>query len=55
MSNSWFEAEGYEFNSALVPEACIGGNALQSIANISLHLAEIIEVQKEIWSLFVVR
>lgn len=41
-------------NSALVPEACTGGNVPQPVA-ISLGLAERLEVQKKIWSLFVAR
>lgn len=40
MRNSWCEEEGDEFNSALVPEACTGGNVLQPTANISLGLAD---------------
>lgn len=51
MNKSCSDREGDEFNSALVPEACIGGNALPSSANTGLALAERPEVPKESWSL----
>lgn len=53
MSKSWFEWEEDEFNSALIPKAHTVGNVSQPI--VILALAERLEVQKKIWSLFVAR
>lgn len=54
MSKGWFEWEEDEFISAPVPEAHTIGNVPQPAAVI-LALAERLEVQKKIWSLFVAR